>query len=176
MDNNHDLEVNHCVGDMINAKDENGTNWPAKILGFQGKQLIVECDSRPRMVYKLQRRNVLKKEKRGCALDMDGVSYEEVEEDLPKKKRLYTLVDQVYYEVEYICDRRINCITDRVEYLVKWKHYDYSEKTWEPVKVLSKNKLVRKDIAEWLKRKRRDTDYDSSDDEQVLERLKFLLE
>jgi hypothetical protein len=107
---------------------------------------------------------------------MDGVSYEEVEEDLPKKKRLYTLVDQVYYEVEYICDRRINCITDRVEYLVKWKHYDYSEKTWEPVKVLSKNKLVRKDIAEWLKRKRRDTNYDSSDDEQVLERLKFLLE
>lgn len=52
---------------------------------------------------------------------------------------------RVYYEVEKIIDKRVNCY-GLVEYLVKWKGYSSSENTWEPKKNLLHLKYMIKEF------------------------------
>ena len=41
------------------------------------------------------------------------------------------MIDNNYYEVEKILDKRI--VRGRKEYLIKWKGYSEKESTWEPL-------------------------------------------
>ncbi|MGZ5546773.1 MAG: SET domain-containing protein-lysine N-methyltransferase [Nitrososphaeraceae archaeon] len=41
------------------------------------------------------------------------------------------------YEVKQIVDHRINHITDKLEYLIRWKDYGSNENTWEPAENLT---------------------------------------
>ena len=59
-------------------------------------------------------------------------------EPAPSNAKIQTTLrvepDEQEYEVEDILDKRTNGRTE--EYLVKWKGYDNSENTWEPIKNL----------------------------------------
>ena len=109
-----------------------------------------------------------------------------------------TLLPPDWFIVEGIRGRRI--MNGKVQYLIKWLGYNESENTWQFTKLLRQDKLVRGEITYWLKHQRSyhktnnpatitttvitplqvnkqetpndDTDFDSSDDEQVIKHWK----
>jgi hypothetical protein len=109
-----------------------------------------------------------------------------------------TLLPPDWFIVEGIRGRRI--MNGKVQYLIKWLGYNESENTWQFTKLLRQDKLVRGEITDWLKHQRSyhksnnpatitttvvtplqvnkqetpndDTDFDSSDDEQVIKHWK----
>jgi hypothetical protein len=60
-----------------------------------------------------------------------------------------------WFIVEAIRGRRIK--NGWVEYLVKWKDCNESENTWQRTKCLSQDKMVCREIKEWLKHHRSTT-------------------
>jgi hypothetical protein len=113
----------------------------------------------------------------------------DIEMKMEKDEEVYD--ENKEWEVDDILGRRIKCIKsngeEEVEFLVKWKDckglYD---NTWEPFSVLSENNLLLEYIEEWMLIQQRikievnasddETDFDSSDDEQVEKHFNLSLE
>jgi hypothetical protein len=113
----------------------------------------------------------------------------DIEMKLERDEEVYD--ENKEWEVDDILGRRINLNPsnglEEVEFLVKWKDCKgIHDNTWETYKKLSENKLLLEYIEEWMLIQQRikievnalddETDFDSSDDEQVEKHFNLSLE
>jgi hypothetical protein len=117
---------------------------PARFVGIDPvtKQIGIKYDSRKQIFFVVEK-NIYKEPHR----NVKPVDYTDDRVDAAD-----LVLPPGWFFVEAIRGRRIK--NGRVEYLVKWKDCNESENTWQRTKFLSQDKLVRREIKEWLKHHR----------------------
>jgi len=114
---------------------------PARFVGIDPvtKQIGIKYDSR-KQIFFVAEKNIYKEPHH----NVKPVDYTDERVDAADPVLL-----PGWFIVEAIRGRRIK--NGWVEYLVKWKDCNESENTWQRTKFLSQDKLVRREIKEWLK-------------------------